>query len=55
MDEMIIALVDYDRRLQFPEETKALAIKLSHKKNSEKKIARDSYAIITSSSCKNTL
>ena len=36
IDEMIIALVDHDRRLQFSEETKALATKLSHKKNSEK-------------------
>ncbi len=33
---MIIAVVDDDRRLPFSEETKALATKLSHKKNSEK-------------------
>ncbi len=37
IDEMIIALVDHDRRQQFSEESKALATKLSHKKNSEKR------------------
>ena len=52
---MIIDLVDYDRRLQFPKETKALAIKLSHKKNSEKRFARDSYAIVISCIRKGTL
>ncbi len=36
IDEMIISLVDHDRRLQFSEETKALAIKLSNNKISEK-------------------
>ncbi len=37
IDEMIISLVDNDRRLQFFEETKAMATKLSYKKTSEKK------------------
>ena len=37
IDEMIITLVNHDRRLQFSEETKALATKLSNKKNSQKK------------------
>ena len=37
---MIIALVDHNRRLQFSEETKALATKLYYKKNSEKKIPK---------------
>ncbi len=49
IDEMIITLVNHDRRLQFSEETKALATKLSNKKNPQKKIARDFYAIIISS------
>ncbi len=35
IDDMIIALVDHDGRLQFSQETIALATKLSHKKNSE--------------------
>ncbi len=41
IDEMIIALVDHDRRLQFSGETKALATKLSHKKNSEKRKSQE--------------
>ncbi len=52
---MIIDLADDDRELQFFEEIKALATKLSHKNNSEKKIARDFYAIIISSGRKEEL
>ncbi len=36
IDEMMIALVDHDKRIQFSEETKALATKMFHKKNSKK-------------------
>ncbi len=44
IDKMIISLVDHDRRLQFSEETKALATKLSHKKNSEKRKSREIHS-----------
>ncbi len=54
IDKMIIALVDHDRRVQFSKKTKALAMKLSHKQNSRKKISRDSYAIIISSTREET-
>ncbi len=56
INEMIIAYVDHDRRLQFSEENKALATKLFHKKKPrKKKIVRDSYAIIISSVREETL
>ena len=41
ISEMIIALVDHDTRLSFSEEAKALATKLSHKKDSEKRKSRE--------------
>ena len=37
IDEMMIALVDHDKRIQFSEETKSLATKMFHKKNSKKR------------------
>ncbi len=41
IDERIISLVDHDRRLQFFEETKALAIKLSYKIDFGKKKSQE--------------